>query len=136
MTQKQRIERLEMAMELVCFKLLGKRLEGMEGPEQGLVGESRSDGQQGAAEEVKPGELDVEKIVGAVELRLIIECEVLEARREIRRHDEEISENSEDYYRGKEAAMVKLLEWVCITSDQRSDLFNAGSDAPGANEKP
>ncbi len=33
MTQKQRIERLEMAMELVCFKLLGKRLEGMEGPE-------------------------------------------------------------------------------------------------------
>ena len=101
-----------------------ERLEGMQGPEQGLVGESRSGSPTGPAEEAKPGERGVGKIAVASELLAHIDRIISQVRRRkssfwnqtvIKQLDLGI----------QEAALVALREEVERICDKRSDLPNA-----------
>lgn len=106
-----------------------KRLKGVQGPEQGLVEESRSARQQGAAEEVKPGERDVAEIVGADELRRHIARIMDESRLAMEKARKNGSEFDYDYNLGKSAGMIELCELIGATAEKRSDLSNAGGMA-------
>ena len=101
-----------------------ERLEGMQGPEQGLVGESRSGSPTGPAEEAKPGERGVGKIAVASELLAHIDRIISQVRRRkssfwnqtvIKQLDLGI----------QEAALVALREEVERICDKRSDLPNS-----------
>ena len=121
-----------------CPICLG-RLEEMEGPERHLVGESRSDGQHGGVEEAKPGRRGVGKIVGADELRRHIDEQMVEERKHRRFAQRNANGIGTSYHNGKLTALAELRKYADSIAEERSDLSNAGSDAPGekgkANEK-
>lgn len=116
-------------------KFLGyERLKGMQGPEQGIVGESHGDRQQGTAEDAKPGERGVGEIGGADELRRHIERKIAEARKEKLASKRTGFDRWESYFYGKETALIELLETIDRISKERSDLANANVEAPKRKE--
>ncbi len=107
-----------------------KRLKGVQGPEQGLVEESRSARQQGAAEEVEPGERDVAEIVGASELLRHIERMKEGTRRGRKSAHERKNLYEMAYENGYAAAVAELGLIVDRLTEKRSDLCNAKVVAP------
>ncbi len=106
-----------------------KRLKGVQGPEQGLVEESRSARQQGAAEEVKPGERDVAEIVELAKLRRHIDSKIDEAHRLARANAKKHDSTMRDFNLGEKNALEKLQKWLSDTAEKRSDLCNASVEA-------
>ncbi len=102
-----------------------ERLKGMQGPEQGLVGESRSGSETRPAEEAKPGERGVGEIVEMAELRREIERMISDARQREERSEQRDDESSASFYRGVAAGLVMLRKVVSVTTEKRSDLSNA-----------
>jgi hypothetical protein len=94
------------------------------GPEQGLVGESRSDRQRGTAEEAEPGERGVGEIALAVELRRHIERMTTEARQWESLAIERNLVPQATFFCGKSVALDELLETLDRISKERSDLAN------------
>lgn len=101
-----------------------KRLKGMQGPEQGLVGESRSDEATCPAEEAKPGERGVGEIVGADELRRFIERSANEAQLERDAHGEKEFPRTRAFFEGQLTALDLLRSWLSAPAEKRSDLTN------------
>jgi hypothetical protein len=102
----------------------GERLKGMQGPEQGIVGESRSDRQQGPAEDAKPGERGVGEIGGADELQRTMERMINEAREAQAQSKRTGFPLWEQYFYGKQSALIELRDEVFRISMERSDLAN------------
>ena len=101
-----------------------ERLEGMQGPEQGLVGESRSGSETRPAEEAKPGERGVGEIVELAELRRHIECKFEEELAKLRRVRAGKVELRKAYIHGKMQALDELLQHLEDSTEKRSDLSN------------
>jgi len=116
--------------ELPDGSLIFKPEPEMQGPEQGLVGESRSDSETKPAEEAKPGERGVAEIGGAVELLNLIDREIKKVRRRRNFVRNRINPFKGDEFDYMEAALGRIREAVCVKSDQRSDLCNADVEAP------
>lgn len=112
----------------------GKRLEGVQGPEQGLVGESLRDSETRPAEEAKPGERGVGEIVELAELQRHIECkyeEELGALRRVRCGKIEIRKS---YLYGKMQALDELLQVIERITEKRSDLSNSQLCQPASQD--
>lgn len=105
-------------------------VEGMQGPEQGLVGESRSDEPTGHAEEAQPGERRVGKIVERSALRAIVERKMSEARAEMLADDNNDLVVKDAFWMGYDAALAELIEELFDTGEKRSGLFNVQAVAP------
>lgn len=124
--------RITTAMNKLGIERTLERLEGMQGPEQGLVGESRSARKQGHAEEAKPtGERGVGEIVELAELRRHVEAEMKEAREAAARYEESDLLNAANYYLGQVSALAALRKRIEDMTEKRSDLSNAASLPPG-----
>jgi len=102
-----------------------ERLESVQGPEQGLVGEARSDSETGHAEEAKPGERGVGEIVELAELRRRIQRKIREARREEHVANDMDNRIMANFYCGKVTALVDLCQDFERMAEKRSDLSNA-----------
>ena len=115
-----------------------ERLEGMQGPEQGLVGDvAKRIPRQGHAEEAKPGERGVGEIAIAPELRGHVERKRDEARRLCAHHQRETHLVLVTYYEGKATALDQLLEDFDRMAGERSDLSNVqGDGSPDTNTQP
>lgn len=102
-----------------------KRLKGMQGPEQGLVGEARSDSETRPAEEAKPGERDVGEIVERSKLLRQIDCMIDEAQAGMA--DEIDGPKDAPYFQwcGRSGALIDLKQWLCDTAEKRSDLSHS-----------
>ena len=112
-----------------------ERLESVQGPEQGLVGESRSGSSTGPAEEAKPGERGVGKIVELAKLLRHIDYKIKEERLEASSAASGAHPQDFDYYEGKKAALVELREWLSDTAEKRSDLPNGEALPPVTPER-
>lgn len=111
------------------------RLKGVPGPEQGLVGESRSDSETSHAEAAKPGERAVGEIAYATELRRHLTRKIEEAHREWRE-----ARANRDESRARDCGLmhdvlVDLRADFDRITEKRSDLSNEKSPCAGANEK-
>lgn len=102
-----------------------KRLKGMQGPEQGLVGESRSDEPTGYAEEAQPGERRVGETVERAELRRQIERQIKEARADWLVAKKDSNQSGKDIAAGQMGALGELAQWLDRTAEERSGLSNA-----------
>lgn len=121
---------LEIQVELIRIEVEKhhqrlKVLEGMQGPEQGLVGESRSDEPTGPAEEAKPGERGVGEIGGASELRRHLARKIEEARENVRIARENGVPNEMSAAITVHDALVDLRADFDRIAEKRSDLSNA-----------
>lgn len=106
-----------------CLKC-GDVMEGVEGSEEKLVGESRSDGPASEPEKRSGERRGVGEIVERNELLRHLEGKISEAR---------ISYDAALHYRNpkgmtaakaKETALVELYEWLTAPAAERSDLSN------------
>ena len=124
----------------LCLKLgwqeAIKRLESVQGPEQGLVGESRSGSPTGPAEEAKPGERGVAEIAELAELKRHVEEVLKKARRLKISHERWHHTVLTTYYSGKQDALADLLEHIENMAEKRSDLCNADVLAPAGEKTP
>lgn len=102
-----------------------RRLKGVQGPEQGLVGESRSDEPTGHAEEAKPGERRVGETVELSALRRHVDRMFMEASRQQRIALDGENEISEMLNAGRVLALTELRQWLDRTAEERSGLSNS-----------
>jgi hypothetical protein len=113
----------------LCLKLgwqeAIKRLESVQGPEQGLVGESRSGSETCPAEAAKRGERGVAEIVERIELLRHIERHLIKARSGLKIGKLMVDSITIEYWIGYSHAMLKLKEEFSDTAEKRSDLSNA-----------
>ena len=108
----------------------GERLEGMQGPELGLVGESRSARKQGTAEEVKPGERGVGEIGGASELQRHLCVKIDQAHRQIAHAAHYSDKRRKEIWEAIHDALIKLQDDFDRIAEKRSDLSNVKAVAP------
>lgn len=112
-----------------------KLLEEVQGPEQGLVGESRSGSETWPAKEAKPGERGVGEIVELAELLRHIERKIDEARAVKADLDRFAgASGASRIQHGKLIALSELLGYVERMTEKRSDLSHEKSPDAGANE--
>ena len=99
-------------------------LKGVPGPEQGLVGESRSDRRQGHAEDAQPGERGVGEIAVATEFIRATERKKDEALRQRDSCWKRGLITMADQYDWEIKALTELLDDFKRTLGERSDLAN------------
>ena len=124
----RKLDELYQVRNLIDALIYEERLEGMQGPEQGLVGESRSDEPTGPAEEAKPGERGVGEIVELAELRRHVDREIKEAWGATELYEKNGLLNASNFYLGQLTALAALRQHVERMAEKRSDLSNAKSE--------
>lgn len=108
-----------------------ERLAGVRGPEQSLVGESRSDGEPDGAEERRERSerseerSGVGEIGGAAELQRHIERRIEEERDAWHALQDRRNRWEKAFSEGVTSALLELLEHVKRMTEKRSDLSNA-----------
>jgi hypothetical protein len=132
----------ETAIALRSLNKRIERLEGVTGPEQSLVGESRSDEQpDGAEERSERSERSVErsgvgKIVDAIKLLRHIDCKMDEALEAEIAAQKNRNVGLKQYWAGKGAALGFLADYVDQIAEKRSDLSNDKGMAVGRDGSP
>lgn len=121
MTNRKQLTFLE--VQPGCY--IAGPLEWVEGSEQKLVGESRSDGPASDAEKRSGERRGVGEIVERDELLRYIERREREVRREANAAVRNKSVKGFEMACGKEAELATLREWLSGISEERSDLSNA-----------
>lgn len=120
-THAERIAALEYRIEL---------LEGVQGPERHLVGQSRSAGRQGGVEEATPGRRAVGKIGGATELRRHLSRKIEEARDKWKSAETRGAKMDAYAWMAVNDALVQLRADFDRMAEKRSDLSHVQADAP------